>query len=159
MAEVIGLIGSVIAIAAFVNDGVKRAKALYRASEELEALQVNATIGVRTSPSILPPGSTSLLISSLLKEQLENFTSLVNEIDIQPENSLSTAISTNLSRAKLTLEQLDQLLKAKVSRNANGTPRARRRAWTRNRSKVYKLQDALKEHRLNLLAAMSARNL
>jgi hypothetical protein len=44
-------------------------------------------------------------------------------------------------------------------RIVNGTYRARRRAWTRNKSKVNQLRDAIKEHRDNILAAMSSNNL
>lgn len=40
MAEVVGLIASVINIATLVNKGVKRAKALHQAPGELTALQV-----------------------------------------------------------------------------------------------------------------------
>lgn len=40
MAEVIGLIASVITVASVVNDGIKRAKALHQAPEELKGLQV-----------------------------------------------------------------------------------------------------------------------
>lgn len=94
-----------------------------------------------------------------MKEQIEDFTSLLDEIDRQRTASISTTISTSLSRAKLTLEQLDQIVKNKLLRNANGGSRARRRAWVRNKSKVCNIQNALKEHRLNLLAAMGTTNL
>lgn len=100
-----------------------------------------------------------LLTDVLLKEQIEDFACLVNEIENQPAISLSITISTLLSRAKLSLEQLDQIVKNKILRNANGTPRARRRAWVKNRSKICRIQDALKEHRLNLLAAMGSSSL
>ena len=96
---------------------------------------------------------------STLQEQVGNFTSILKEIDDQQALSLSTVITRNLSRAKLTLEQLDQLIRARILKNVNGTSRARRRAWTRNKSKVGKFQDALKDHRMDLLAAISANSL
>lgn len=46
MAEAIGLIASLVTIATFVNDGIKRAKALYQAAEELEVLQASPTLAV-----------------------------------------------------------------------------------------------------------------
>jgi len=79
----------------------------------------------------------------------------VEEIDHQQTFSHSAIITTTLFRAKLTLEQLNHHMRLSV----NGASRIRRRAWTRNKSKVYKLQATLKEHRANLLAATSANSL
>ncbi|KAL8789478.1 MAG: hypothetical protein Q9195_006803 [Heterodermia aff. obscurata] len=129
MAEVIGLIASLVTMATLVNEGIKRAKLLYQAADELKT------------------------------EQIEDLTNLLHEIDRQPTASLSATISTSLLRAKLTLEQLDQIVKIKLLRNAEGGSRARHRAWVRNKSKVCKIQKALKEHRLNLIAAMGVTNL
>lgn len=53
MAEVIGLVASVIAITAVLTKSVKTVKEWYRASKELEALEVGSI------PSILAPLSTS----------------------------------------------------------------------------------------------------
>lgn len=83
----------------------------------------------------------------------------MKEINDQHAVSLSAVITTSLSRAKLTLEELDRLIRVKLLTNVNGASRARRRAWTRNRSKIYKIQAALKEHRVNLLTALSANSL
>ena len=94
-----------------------------------------------------------------MKEQIEDLTNLLDEIEHQPAAFLSTTISMSLLRAKQTLERLDQIVKTKLLRNADGGPRARRRAWVRNKSKVCKIQKALKEHRLNIVAAMGATNL
>ena len=46
MAEVVALIGSALNVATFVNDGIKRARALYQASDQFKALQANPTFGV-----------------------------------------------------------------------------------------------------------------
>ena len=108
---------------------------------------------------LLLPDSITETDSCLMKEQIEDLTSLLDEIDRQPPASLSTTISTSLLRAKLTLEQLDQIVKIKLLRNTDGGSRARHRAWVRNKSKVCKIQKALKEHRLNLVAAMGVTNL
>jgi hypothetical protein len=44
MAEVVGLIASVIAIARLVNGGIKQAKRLYHCSEGFETLQASSSI-------------------------------------------------------------------------------------------------------------------
>ena len=44
MAEVIGLIASLVTMATLVNDGIKRAKILYNAVDELETVQASATL-------------------------------------------------------------------------------------------------------------------
>jgi hypothetical protein len=83
----------------------------------------------------------------------------VKEINGQHSSSTSTNVTASLARAQHTIEQLDQLIKVKLLRLVNGTYRARRRAWTRNKAKVYQLRDAMKEHRDNIIAAMSSNNL
>lgn len=70
--------------------------------------------------------------------------------------SLSPVVATYLTRAKLKFEQLDVLIKTKILVTINGTSRARRRVWLRNKAKVARIQGAIKELRMNLLATMSA---
>ena len=53
MVEVISLIASVIAIAKWVNEGVKHAKTFYRAAEEFEAFQASSTLGALQFSSLL----------------------------------------------------------------------------------------------------------
>lgn len=83
---------------------------------------------------------------------------MIHEIDDQQSHS-SSAVITTLSQAKATLEQLKTLLEAKLLSRVNGSSRIRRRTWARNRSKVYKLQSSLKEHRASLLIAIAANGL
>ena len=68
-------------------------------------------------------------------------------------------MATSLLEAKTTLDQLNDILQSKILRIANGTSRARRRAWMRNKSKVSKLCSAIRDHKLNLIAAMDAQSL
>ena len=104
MAEAAGLIASVITIIQVATNSVEYVKSVYRATEEFEAL----------------------------REQLQHFASLVKEINNQHPSFSSTVITTSLSRAKLTIQRLDQLIKLKILKDVNGKSRARRRAWTRN---------------------------
>jgi hypothetical protein len=159
MLDGVALIASVITIATVVIEGVQHAKTFYRAFEEFRTLQASSTLRARFHRRFFHIIHFFTLIFSSLQEQVEHFTNLVKEINDQHAVSLSSVIKTSLSRAKITLEQLDQLIQVKILKNVNGTSRARRRAWTRNRSKVYKIQNALKEHRVNLLAAISANSL
>ena len=56
MAEVVGLIASVIPIAALVIDGVKRARDLHRAAEELVEMQVSGAKGTINRNQWTGPG-------------------------------------------------------------------------------------------------------
>ena len=84
---------------------------------------------------------------------------MVREIDSQPVISLSNVVKTALSRAKLMLDNLDQLMQVKLLKNADGSIRIRRRAWARNKSKVDRAKSQLKEQRMSLVAAISAGSL
>lgn len=56
MAEVVSLIASVITIAALVTDGVKRAKGLHQAPEELVEVQVSGSKGTINRHQWTRPG-------------------------------------------------------------------------------------------------------
>ena len=84
---------------------------------------------------------------------------LARHIEHDTTRSHASSISTILLRAKTTLECLDRLMNIKLSKNVNGSVRARKRAWMRNKSKVYKILADLKEHRADLSAAANASNL
>ena len=84
---------------------------------------------------------------------------MVREIGNQPAVSLPTIITTALSRAKLMLNKLDQLMQVKLLKGADCSTRTRRRAWARNKSKVNRARSELKEQRTNLIAAVSASSL
>ncbi|KAL8924226.1 MAG: hypothetical protein Q9208_004190 [Pyrenodesmia sp. 3 TL-2023] len=131
MAEAVALFASVITIAALVKESVRRVRTFLRASEELVALQ----------------------------EQVEDFAVLVRDIKDQHASTAPQTITTALFRATQTLRHLHSLMKTKVLREQNITARALRRAWARNRTNIFRLQDVLKENRLSLLAAMSASSL
>lgn len=131
MAEVVATFASVLTLATLVKEAIRRVKLVYRASEELKALQ----------------------------EQVEDFASLVKDIKDEQTQSVPPAIAAALHRATLTLGQLHNVIRSKVLCEQGSTARARRRAWARNRSNVFGLQDTLKENRLSLLVAISANNM
>lgn len=83
----------------------------------------------------------------------------MREIDNQSAVSLPIVITTALSRVKLMLDNLDQLMQVKLLKCADGSIRTRRRAWARNKSKVNKAKSELNEQRINLIAAVSASSL
>ncbi|MCJ1429915.1 hypothetical protein MMC29_007830 [Sticta canariensis] len=131
MAEVIGLVASVITITAVLTKSVKAVKEYYRAFEEVEALEA----------------------------QVEHFSILLEGIHRQEGVYNSAAVATILSTVNSTLEKLNQLVQVELVKNMHGTSRARKRAWARNKSKVYKMQNELKELRASLTAAMGASSL
>ena len=65
-------------------------------------------------------------------------------------------VITILDRSKARLEQLEVLLETKIITKIKTSPRVRRRAWARRKSKVYSIQSSLKEDRLNLVTALAA---
>ena len=60
-----------------------------------------------------------------------------------------------LSRARKIIEELKELITVKLVRRADGSERARRRAWLKYKHKVVKLRDNLKEARKFLLEALN----
>lgn len=84
---------------------------------------------------------------------------MVREIDNQIAVSLPTVITTALSRAKVLLDDLDQLMQVKLLKSADDSIRTRRRAWAQNKSKINRVKSELNEQRINLIAAISASSL
>ena len=72
------------------------------------------------------------------------------------EQYYCAGVTSALSGAERTIQRLNQLVQVRLLKKVEGTSRVRRRAWARNKSKILKLQDALKEHRAELVAAMTA---
>ncbi len=60
----------------------------------------------------------------------------MREIGNQPAVSLPAVITTALSRAKLMLDNLDQLMQVELLKSADGSSRTPRRAEARNKFKV-----------------------
>ena len=131
MAEMVGLIASVVAVGHGAISAVKCVNSVYRAQQDFETLQ----------------------------EQLQDFVTLVEEMQRQHASSASPALATGLSNAKRTIDQLDQLIQRKLLRHKDGTAQTRRRAWMRHKSKIRKFQLALREHVARLSAATSSTNL
>ena len=69
------------------------------------------------------------------------------------------SVTSALLGAERTIQRLNQLVQIRLLKKVEGTSRVRRRAWVRNKSKILKLQDALREHRAELVAAMTATNM
>ena len=82
----------------------------------------------------------------------------MSEIDHLSLSTNSTSIESILVRAKLAIDQICQIIKVKILRNINGTQKAKRRAWARNKSKLLRLGEGLKEIRNNLMVAIGANN-
>ncbi|KAK5464932.1 hypothetical protein LTS15_001495 [Exophiala xenobiotica] len=135
MAELLGLISSVVTVAQLATETVKHTKSFLQAHEEFEALQAS-----------LPSHSHSYAATA-------DSGAHRNNLNISPK---SVVITANLSKAKCTIEQLDLFIKAKVLRDVDGTSRPRRASWLRHKSEIRKIHDTLKEYRENILAAMSA---
>ena len=68
------------------------------------------------------------------------------------------SVAAVLAKSEASLAELRSLLESKIETQASGRPRARRRAWARYRSEVYRIQRSLKEHRSNLVLALAANN-
>lgn len=156
MFDGVSLVASVVTLVGVITQAVKYAKTLYRAHEELEALQVWSSassamqaIGLRfcypTLNRLCP------------QQQVEQFTTVVQEIEGQ--QSLSPATITILLSAKGTLDQLQQLLKGKILTNANDSLHIRRRAWAKHRSELCRIQKSLKENRAILTLAIAMNSL
>ena len=92
-----------------------------------------------------------------MKAQVESIADLIKHIESDATQRDAEPFRDSLGRAKSTLEQLDRLT-VKLSNNTNGSSRARKRAWMRHRSKVFRLQADLKEIRANFSAAASTQN-
>jgi hypothetical protein len=163
--DMLDVIGTVV-LTQMVTELIKHAKTFYRAQAEFNVLQASrkhTLIQFFAEPEAF--ARTAFLVKAMLtlsvstQEQLEHFTALLNEIGSQNATLSSSVIETSLSQAKITMEQLHQLIQVKILQNVDGTSRARRRAWTRNKSKICSIVDALKEHRQNILTAISANSL
>ena len=75
------------------------------------------------------------------------------------EDYRSAGLTSALLGAERTMQRLNQLVQIRLSKKVDGTSRVRRRAWVRNKTKILKLQDALKEHRAEFVASMTASNM
>ena len=94
----------------------------------------------------------------MLQEQLLQFQDLVKTVK-ENERYRCAGVTSALLGAERTIQRLNQLVQIRLLKKVESTSRVRRRAWARNKSKILKLQDALKEHRAELVAAMTASKL
>jgi hypothetical protein len=140
MAEVMGVISSVLAVSETVIGGVKLAGELYRAPEEIRALDVC---------DALPDGTLSRILKPL-QDQVRSFRNLVSQIyAVAPSGSTSLdgVLSQPLCSAQHAIQELDFLLKAKLLKQGQGSNRARRRAWLRHKSSISLLRSKLRDAR------------
>lgn len=157
MAEVVGLISGIITIVAAVSEGLKSANAVRCASEDFETLQVTL-LNSHCSIRLIHVLWTLQAYRLILQEQILQFQVLVNTVK-ENEDYRSTGVTSALLGAERTIQRLNQLVQIRLLRKVEGTSRFRRRAWARNKSKILKLQDTLREHRAELVAAMTASNM
>lgn len=68
-------------------------------------------------------------------------------------------MATTLSGGKKIIEQLHQLVAVKLVRHGEGSDRARRRAWVRDKSKILTLCNSLKDVRETLVVALTANSM
>lgn len=88
------------------------------------------------------------------KEQLRSFCDVVEHIEKTNEVSQRPTLQASLSRAYKIIKDLHGLVTTKLIDSRDGTTRARRRAWLRNKRKIVRLQDKLKDVREALLGAV-----
>jgi hypothetical protein len=77
-------------------------------------------------------------------------------VEATTEVSAQNVLYCALSRARNIIEELHQVITVKLVRRGDGSGRARRRAWLRNKQKIVRLRDNLKDAREALLGALSA---
>lgn len=94
----------------------------------------------------------------MLQEQLLQFQDLVKTVK-KNERYRCAGVTSALLGAERTIQRLNQLVQVRLLKKVEGTSQVRRRGWARNKPKILSLQDALKEHRAELVAAMTASNL
>ncbi|KAF2804368.1 uncharacterized protein BDZ99DRAFT_502580 [Mytilinidion resinicola] len=133
MAEILGLIASVITLAHVLDATVKRARPFFKAEKEFQKLQASLSESARMS-------------------------SLIAEIKAESLDSSSGRLTAILLDSQRTIEQLNRIIQGKLLRHKNGTDRARRKSWFRHKSKVVKLQSALRALRDDLLATVNVNN-
>ena len=81
------------------------------------------------------------------------FRSVVQTLNTAAVLSMQNVLLRALSDARGIVEELYQMITVKLVRQGNGSGRA---AWWRNKSRIVRLHESLKEARANLLAALSA---
>ena len=74
--------------------------------------------------------------------------------EIERRQNLSPTVSAALSQARFNLNELEELIDRKLSRDENGRSKVRRRAWARYRSQVHQTQSSLMGYNSTLLMAI-----
>lgn len=126
MAEVLGAIASVLTLSHLVAEGINQLIELYRAPDEIKALQ----------------------------DQVRAFHDVVQAAETNSDISTHDAMFRALARAKHVIEQLNALINGKLIRQGRLSDRTRHRAWVNNKRKITRLRKNLmdaKEHLLDVL--------
>ncbi|KAF2181029.1 hypothetical protein K469DRAFT_692278 [Zopfia rhizophila CBS 207.26] len=127
MADIVGVVASVITVAQTVLSGIKIARELYKAPEEIQTLE----------------------------EQVQIFHRIIQAVEKMREAPAESALSDPLSRAQKVIEELHVLLHDKLLGQGRGLNRARRMAWLQNKRKIVTLCGKLKCATNALCVAMS----
>ena len=167
MPDPISLIASVITILEAINRGIGFAKAFYRAPDELQRLEVCVNISLLHILRAHVYGGfedhhrtfKSQANAKFEQDQVGHFSNYMKEINDAALDPQSPILAASLCRAETTVKQLDQLIQTKIIKSANGSKQGRRRSWLRNKSRIHKLKDALREHQQDLHAAITSSNL
>ena len=128
MAEIFGLVASIVTISKTLYYGIETAKTLYQTVDDLRCLQ----------------------------DELQDFSELMVNLENLHFDKSFNIVEPALIRVKFTIEQICQIIQVKILKNKNGSWRARKRAWFRNRSRLMRLRDSLRESKNELSIAMSA---
>ncbi|KAH7020494.1 hypothetical protein EDB80DRAFT_821519 [Ilyonectria destructans] len=130
MAEIVGVVASVIALSKCCVGAFK------------------AVDGIRQAPALLQ----NLQVRAASFQKLHEVLREVNNTTGDPPKG---AIHEILLKAQKVLLDLNQLLTIKLLRSGEGSGRARRRAWLMNKGNIAAIRDELKDVRVNLLIALS----
>jgi hypothetical protein len=152
MAEVIGVVSGLLTIAKAVRINLEVASALYKAPEEILALQVCFP----TLPYSSDSKNLDCSYQSSCKYELERFTIVVQDIScLQRYPELSeNIVDTELSRSSKTIAALqtfinDELLKGGL---------ASCRAWASKKRRIKEMRDNLENGRSQLMLVLIASN-
>lgn len=126
--EAIGLASSIIQLVQVVTKGLELARTLYKAPEEFAALQ----------------------------QELDSFHTVMTEVSKLSGDIPNGIIHAPLTHAHLTISQLRSLFDDTLLRKSKSSVTVRRRAWAKNKNKIRRLREAVKERSNSLIIALSA---
>ncbi len=95
----------------------------------------------------------------LLQEQLQIFHNVIQNAHNLNHSHKAGGMTTALSQGQKIMEELNQLITSKLLSWKDGSNCARRRAWVRNKGKILRLRNELKEARDAIIMAICTETL